>query len=563
MTAIQNIALSKLLPCKANVRKTGVDEGIAELADSIAAHGLRQNLNVRGTGKGRFEVVAGGRRFRALKMLVKEGLMARDVEIPCRVMTEAEDATEISLVENSLRLAMHPDDQFEAFQKLIEGGKSAEDVAARFEVTPAVVERRLKLAKVSPTLRAEFRKGSLSLEQMMAFAVSDDHEQQEEVYGNLSHWNRSPRDIRGALTQEAVALSQPLARFVTAEAYVAAGGVIQRDLFDTENEGYMPDRALVLKLAQDKLDAAIEGILAEGWKWVKAEVERDYSVHYGRVYPVSAEDDTEGDELVSRYAAEDMARAGVILRIGRDGELAVERGLVHPDDREGEHNTPVAKQPKDPGVLPASVIKELSAHRTAAIQVGLMQNPAIALAVTVYSLALPLFGGHSTGTCLALSLKPTRTMDIVTVPEECEAHATVAAEADHWGERLPGNSADLFDWCLAQPQDVLLSLLAFCAATSVNAVKDKFDAETSPRLSHAAAVGESLSLNMATHWKPTVEGFYGRLNKTTLLHIVEDAKVVLPIRMADVKKETAARYVMQAAAGTDWLPPVLRSEPAQ
>ncbi len=73
MTTIQNIALSKLVPSKANVRKTGTDEGIAELADSIAAHGLQQNLNVRETDKGRFEVVAGGRRLRALKMLVKGG----------------------------------------------------------------------------------------------------------------------------------------------------------------------------------------------------------------------------------------------------------------------------------------------------------------------------------------------------------------------------------------------------------------------------------------------------------------------------------------------------------
>ncbi|MDB5526867.1 MAG: parB-like partition protein, partial [Rhizobium sp.] len=106
MDTIQTIALNKLVPSKANLRKTGADEGIAELAQSIAAHGLRQNLNVRETETGRFEVVAGGRRFRALKMLVKEGLLAKDADIPCKLIGEDEDAAEISLVENTLRVAI-------------------------------------------------------------------------------------------------------------------------------------------------------------------------------------------------------------------------------------------------------------------------------------------------------------------------------------------------------------------------------------------------------------------------------------------------------------------------
>jgi ParB family chromosome partitioning protein len=132
MNTIQTIPLNKLVLSKANVRKTGADEGLEELAASIAAIGLRQNLNVREADKGRFEVVAGGRRLRALKSLVKEGLLAKDAEIPCRVMTADEDAAEISLTENTLRLAMHPDDQFVAFQQLVDAGNAIEDVAARF-----------------------------------------------------------------------------------------------------------------------------------------------------------------------------------------------------------------------------------------------------------------------------------------------------------------------------------------------------------------------------------------------------------------------------------------------
>lgn len=558
MNNIQTIPLNKLVHSKANVRKTGADEGIGELAASIAAVGLRQNLNVRGADKGRFEVVAGGRRLRALKTLVKEGLLAKDAGIPCRVMAADEDPAEISLTENTQRLAMHPDDQFVAFQLLVVGsGKSIEDVAARFGVTPAVVERRLKLAKVSPKLRTAFRKGDLTLEQMMAFTVSDDHDLQEEVYQNLANWNRSARDIRAALTQEAVALTHALAKFVTAEVYVAAGGVIQRDLFDTANEGYMPDRVLVLQLAQAKLEAAAGTVKAEGWKWVKAEAERDYSVSYGRVYPTcDHQEDDEDDEAVAVFEAEDMANAGAIVRIGHDGELAVERGLVHPEDRASESGPKERKKAKEPGDLPATLIRELSAHRTAGLQAAMAHHPDIALAATVTALALPMFYQTHTGSCLDISLRQTRADTMVAVPEECEAHAVMASERENWGERLPGNPSELLDWCVAQPQDILLQLLAFCAACSLNAVTERV---VSTQMAQTGQLASLLGFDMAAQWKPTVEGFYGRLNKATMVAMVQEAKAPLSIRLADVKKDTAARHVMEAMAETNWLPPILRA----
>lgn len=338
MTTIQAIPLNKLIPSKANVRRTDSGAGIEELANSIATHGLRQNLNVKLGEGGKFEVVAGGRRFRALKLLAKQGAIAKNAEVPCNVLAEEDDAGEISLVENTMRVAMHPDDQFEAFRQMVDAGKGVEEVAARFGVTPSVVERRLKLARVSPKLRAIFRAGELTLEHMMAFAVSDDHTQQETVYENLQSWNNTPRTIKSMLTQEAVPLGNALARFVTEASYIAAGGVIQRDLFDEENQGYMPDRGLVLQLAAHKLEAAVQMVEAEGWKWVKAEMERDYSTSYGRVHPDYQE--TEDGERIPLYSDEDKARAGAIVRIGHEGELDVSRGLVHPDDIKAERKQP-------------------------------------------------------------------------------------------------------------------------------------------------------------------------------------------------------------------------------
>src|SRR5580693_6252323 len=118
---IELIALNKLVPSPANVRKTGATTGIDELAASIAAHGLLQNLQVRPGPNGKFEVVAGGRRLAAIKRLAKAKTIAKDAEIACNVLDGA-DAAEISLAENIMRLPMHPADQYEAFKALAEEG---------------------------------------------------------------------------------------------------------------------------------------------------------------------------------------------------------------------------------------------------------------------------------------------------------------------------------------------------------------------------------------------------------------------------------------------------------
>jgi ParB family transcriptional regulator, chromosome partitioning protein len=98
-------------------------------------------------------VVAGGRRWRALQLLIKEKHITPAHEVPCMIVSY-DRAVEISLAENSGRESMHPADQFEAFRKLIDAGQSVEDVAARFGVTPLVVQRRLKLANVCPEFLA-------------------------------------------------------------------------------------------------------------------------------------------------------------------------------------------------------------------------------------------------------------------------------------------------------------------------------------------------------------------------------------------------------------------------
>ena len=190
MTEIVTVSLSKLVASEANMRKTARESGIEELAASIAAHGLLQNLSVRpvldseNSETGKFEALAGARRFAAMKLLAKQKKVPKAAPVPC-IVQEASDPTEIGLAENFYQLPMHPADQYEAFAKLHgEQGMSADDIAARFGLTPTVVRQRLKLGAVSPALLQVYRDGAMNLEQLMAFTLTDDHAAQERVCRN-------------------------------------------------------------------------------------------------------------------------------------------------------------------------------------------------------------------------------------------------------------------------------------------------------------------------------------------------------------------------------------------
>jgi ParB family chromosome partitioning protein len=137
---------------------------------------------------------------------------------------------------------------------LTDDGMPVEDVAARFGVTPTVVTQRLRLAAVSPVLRKQFREGQLTLAQMMAFALVDDHAAQEAAWAELPEWSRGPDSIRRALIKEGLSATHPMCRFVGVEAYEAAGGLVLRDLFE-EDGATLADGALVERLAVEKLNA--------------------------------------------------------------------------------------------------------------------------------------------------------------------------------------------------------------------------------------------------------------------------------------------------------------------
>jgi len=383
ITTTIDISLSKLTPSTANVRRTAAGAGIEALAASIEAHGLLQSLVVRpkpgkeGQATDRYEVVAGARRLAALKLLAKGKRITKGVAIPCRVLdADGVDGSEASLAENVVRVDMHPADQFEAFARLHEGGMGIEDIAARFGVSAHTVRQRLRLAVISPVLVQAYRDEVLTLDHLTAFAVTEDAQAQERVFGQLQDWQRSPDTIRRLLTHALLPATDRKALFVGLDAYTAAGGTMQRDLFSEDRGGWITNAELLEQLVAERMEAAAEAIRAEGWKWVAIGQEAQAAA-WGlrRVWPsklaLSPEDDQRRDTLANRYdelaeahnrsaddlpedvaielerievklamldakqevfRAEDLARAGVVLALAVDGSLRVERGWVRSED---------------------------------------------------------------------------------------------------------------------------------------------------------------------------------------------------------------------------------------
>jgi ParB family chromosome partitioning protein len=367
---------------QSNVRHVKAGVSVEELAEDIARRGLLQGLSVRpvcnadGVETGMFEIPAGGRRYRALELLVKQKRLAKTAPVPC-VVREGGIAEEDSLAENVQRAPLHPLDQFRAFLALREKGQSEEEIAAAFFVSVNVVKQRLKLASVSPALLDVYAEDGMTLDQLMAFTVSGDHARQEQVFERLkTSYDKQPYTIRRMLTEGAVRASDKRAQFIGVDAYVEAGGTILRDLFQGDDGGWLQDVALVDRLVAEKLEHEAEAIRTEGWKWI--EVAPDFA--YGHAFglrqlrgeeaPLTAEEEAtrsalqaEYDRLSEEYAdtnelpdevderfgeletaiegfetrpvvfdPAEVARAGAFVSVAHDGAVRVERGYVRPED---------------------------------------------------------------------------------------------------------------------------------------------------------------------------------------------------------------------------------------
>jgi ParB family transcriptional regulator, chromosome partitioning protein len=378
----RDIPFNRLVLSQSNVRRIKAGVSVEQLAESIAQRTLLQGLNVRpvvdaeGNETGMFEVPAGGRRYRALELLVKQKRMSKTQAVPC-IVREGGIAEDDSIAENDERVGLHPLDQFRAFMTLRGLGMSEEDIAARHFVPPAIVRQRLRLASVSPKLHEAYAGDAMTLEQLMAFSVNGDHARQEQIWDEISRSGYDwPHQIRRRLTEDTVRASDRRARFVGLAAYQEAGGAVLRDLFEDDHGGWLQDVGLLDRLVAEKLKAGADAIALEGWKWISVAVDFPFGHANtlrkleGTKVPLTADQQAAFDTLNAEHArleAEyqdadelpveidqrlgeieqlllaledrtvvydpaDIARAGVFVSLDSEGRLSPERGFVRPDD---------------------------------------------------------------------------------------------------------------------------------------------------------------------------------------------------------------------------------------
>jgi len=603
--SLKTIPLCQLQPSKLNVRKTGSDADLAQLAASIEAHGLLENLIVSKAQKTQgadtsYEVVAGGRRLRALKLLVKRKKIARDHPVPCQLRAR-DGLTELSLAENIMRTPLHPADQYDAFAALRDEGLPVEDIAARFGLSSAVVQQRLKLAAVSPRLIAQYRKDAMTLEQLMAFAISDDHAAQEAVWFENPYAEVSAHSIRRLLTRSHVDARDRRARFIGAKAYEAAGGVIIRDLFDTENEGYFTDSQLLDRLVAERLQSEAAPLRQEGWAWVEIWPEADFERlnHFGRARTVtvklskkeekrlsklgqrydelvtaledegeqeaSAELDCVSEELQAlqaktiAWADNAKAEAGVIVFLDSAGHPAIERGLIRPEDRKPEprKSKQAAAEPSAEATgYSEALLADLSAHRTAALRELLATQPDKALVALLEVLVRVVFFDAYPERCLKIVPSLTDPGRYSKSVGESRAAASFSERHAQWQGRLRA-AETLWSWLDGLGEPDRHALLAHCVASTLDCVVRRGNERAADDGNHLA---EALGLDMAEWWRPTQVNFLGHVTKAEIVRAVSEGVSALEgRRLTDLKKHEMAARAETLLASSRWLPKPLCS----
>ncbi|MBS0422530.1 MAG: ParB N-terminal domain-containing protein [Proteobacteria bacterium] len=607
------VPLNLLKKSANNVRTVPhTSEHITELAAMIDADGQLYPLILEreAAETGEYLVTAGeGRRLAQLER-VRQGKIASDEPIWCKLGTPNR-AVELSLSDNKQQ-PMHPADEFVAFRKLVEQGRSIEYIAAYRGIKPVEVKKRLKLANVAPEFLDMYRNGTLEIDHMMAFALTDDHEQQRVAWSSMPNNDSAPPAewLRRALIADELPLTAALARFVGAAAYEKAGGAIRPDLFRDDAHGYIMDVRLLTKLATEKLEKAAVKLKKEGCTWTESRLQLDFSElqTFGRVETVQRDYTPEeaarleaiaqerqklesectslekGDERLTELRELDLTLqaetqtiiaaceqphpeqqriAGAIVTIDpNSGKLRIERGLLRPADKKRiqkekkviESNTD-GKSASAKRTHSAALLLELTAHRTMALQAVLADRPDVALLALTHRMIIKTFSMYSRADS-AVQIAPQQSeldrfaKDI----KQAKAYKILAERRAALKAQLPRKADALFAWLMKQPQSEVLALLAFCVALTLNDVRNDEDSGASGALVKAAG------LDMREWWTATAANYFGRIPKERVINIV--SKAVSPeaagaLRL--LKKDNAAQLAEERMASIGWLPDVLRT----
>lgn len=605
-TPIEYVSIDKLVISDLNARTLPYSkESVRGLAESVATIGLLQNLVVHDMPEGQSGVACGGRRTTALTLLLEENRIRPDDVVPVKRVTR-DIAAAASLAENEQRVSMHPAEQITSFRTLAEMGKTASQIGDELGFGSRHVQRMLKLSTLAPSLVKLLAEDKIDMEQCQALCLESDPERQVAVYENVraKHSWAPAHMLKNQITESEISVTDSRFAFIGREAYELAGGVVREDLFSAQEGAGTVDRLLTESLMAEKLERIAGDIeQREGWSWSMGRLvninrygtnDSDYLLLPVPDAVYNPNDSHRLDELADRlntldeaseeaddvlvemnliehaaevrgWSDEVRARAGVVVSF-MQGELSVQRGVcrkadlpeeqLQAEDKKGSGSITSVGQGDAAEGISVPLLTKMSSERTLAVQAALMQKPEKAVALAVWRMCCSVFSGYSPQNHpfnISVSVEHYSLTREAPTGNEGPAFTALMAEKTRLESLLPEGWRKDFTTFFSLSGDVLMSLMAFCAACSVNGVQTRDMGHTTR--SPLDALETAIDFHLRDWWQPTKSGYFSSLTHSQIVAAMKDAGCVGAAGDAEkMKKGDAAEHAEFWMKNNRWVP---------
>ncbi|HAY06470.1 MAG TPA: ParB/RepB/Spo0J family partition protein [Hyphomonas sp.] len=542
-----HIELSKLSISKLNIRHGRKTPDVSDILPSIREKGIRQTLLVRREAGG-YGIVAGRRRFFALQKIAKE--TGSDPLVPCAVMQEddAASAIEASIIENVARLPATEMEQYTAFRKLHDEGRTVEEIAAFFGVTELNVRRVLALAALSAPIRKLYADEEIDRETVRALTLAPPARQADWLKLWNSEIERAPmgRACRAWITGGS-AITTDKALFDLA----GYTGAVTADLFG--EVAVFADAAAFWQAQGAVIAERIDGYRQRGWADVTLMERGAYFQRWDFVQTTKKQ----GGKVIV-----EQRHDGTVTF--HEGWLkAAEARKARTTKTEGEAAPAADTRPEMSG----PVAEYIGLHRHGAAQASLIRNPAIALrlmvAHTVCGSSLWNVRLHAPGAVKAETLASVEAG--AAAAELATARDIAEALFEALGAPVPRRSGDAYHLC-----ETFAALLAMSDAEVLQTVAVAM-AETLESGGPAVeAVLHACAADPAGFWKPD-DAFFDLLrDKRVITAFLAEAISPEAARKAECLTGKAQKDMLTTAlaadedgAGTSWRPGWMQVPPTR
>lgn len=609
-----HVPLQDLALAPENIRfKTPADEGVPQLAETIAAANVVIPLAIRPGRKGEkpYMVLDGRRRLFALLLLLESGRLEASFPVKCELFETKEAQAAAAMLTNVERAPVHMADVIEAIGKMRRKKMDTASIAGALGYDELEIKRLEALAHVHGDVLKAYRRGNLSLKQVRLFARLPDRKTQGELAATALQGYFHEYQLHQALATDRVTSEDERFALVGLDRYTAAGGRVETDLF-----GEMPERLLDPEMLQDLWRSRVHPLVdafeaaglavfigrdtgyraPEGFETLPyvyvGDLDEAAKARLAEARRAAAEavaaldgEDLAADEAPAKILPALMAKMDVAAASLK--RLALGAVLLVPDGGTGVKaeffGTPVAVDdaeesldeetdddeiaaPAAPDIdVPAIEVEvEGASHvlhetrtdvATRALIRDLADNPGAALVALVAQLfkhlALhgPVYQGESALVITATGYRRGQTPFIPALDGE------VRARLDQRRAAYLASGLRPIAWVESLPHGERMALLAELVAISLNVREERTTSLRRAARAEAAEIAELCGADIAAHWTPDVD-FLSVHPKKQLLSLLDDMGVDDP-RVKTLKKDELVAFVAEAAAERQWAPAVL------